>query len=710
VSAATALASVLPRLRALDLGAALLAERDRWALWLPVLLGVGIGAYFALPTEPPLWIGLSAAVIALAVAGGFQGRIVGVVGAVALALALGFALAEIRTRSVAAPMLDRSVGPVSIEGRVVELEHREGAVRLTLDRLYVPRLARQRTPERARVSLRGAMPDIPIGARVRVQSILRPPPEPAAPGAFDFQRQAFFARLGATGFATGPVRVLRTEPPAGWLDAARLWVGESRRNITERLMTALPGGAGAIAAALITGEQGPVPAEDMQAVRDSGLAHLLSISGLHMSLVVGLVFFVIRGGLALIEPLALRWPTKKIAAVVALIVGFLYLHLSGASPPTQRAFIMVAIILLAVLIDRSALSMRTIAWAAAAVLVFAPDSLVGASFQMSFAAVVALIAVYERSGAKIAALRADSGVTRRILLHVGSLSLASLVATLATAPFTVFHFNRLPVYGLAANLAAIPIAELWVMPWGLIALLLMPFGAEGWALAPMGWGIEAILWVSRAVAEMPGAVLVLPEMPIAALIATTLGGLWLCLWQGWVRWLGLIGVALGLLLAVAAKPPDLLVSADGRLIGARGEDGTLALSRNRAGFVPETWLRRSGQEAGAEWAALWRCGRRAGCARSYGPVEVQLARNAAEVRLACRRENIVLIATVSARNCPSPRLVIDLIDLRSDGAHALRFDGNEVEVESVRGRRGLRPWVASAPGRGNRAASSSTRR
>lgn len=702
MKAAAAVQALRPGALAADFAAAVLAERERWSLWLPVALGMGVGIYFALPVEPPLWIGLCAAVSALAATAGLQGRAAGIAAAVFLALILGFALGEMRTRAVTAPLLDRSIGPVGVEGRVVELEHRDGAVRLTLDRLTIPRLAPQRTPERARISLRGARPDIPLGARVRVNAILRPPPEPAAPGAFDFQRQAFFDRLGATGFSTGRLQVLRLDPPAGPVEAARLWIAEVRKKITERMLALLPGAVGAVAASLITGEQGPIPAADMQAVRDSGLAHLLSISGLHMSLVVGLVFFVVRGGLALVEPLALRWPTKKIAAVVALIVGFLYLQLSGASPPTQRSFIMVAIVLLAVLIDRQAISMRTIAWAAAAVLLIAPESLVGASFQMSFAAVVALIAVFETTGDKLMAMRADSGVIRRAFLHLGGLSLASVVATLATAPFTIFHFNRLPLYSLVANLLAIPIAELWVMPWGMVALLLMPFGLAGWATAPMGWGIEGILAVAKWTASLPGAVMVLPEMPIAALVAIALGGLWLCIWQRRIRWLGTAGIALGILLAVASRPPDFLVSSDGKLIGARGEDGDLALSRRRAGFVPDTWIRRQGQEAGADWAALWRCGA-SGCSRSYGPTEVVLVRTPDERRLACAREGIVVIATIPAQYCRSPRLVIDLLDLRADGTHALRFDGSEVRVETVRGVRGQRPWVAAAPGRGNRA-------
>jgi competence protein ComEC len=309
--------------------------------------------------------------------------------------------------------------------------------------------------------------------------------------------------------------------------------------------------------------------------------------------------------------------------------------------------------------------------------------------------------VFEATGDKLMAMRADSGVIRRALLHLAGLSLASIVATLATAPFTVFHFNRLPLYSLLANLTAIPVAELWVMPWGMVALLLMPFGLDGWALTPMGWGIEAILWISRWTAALPGAVLMLPEMPLAALVAMAFGGLWLCLWQGRIRWLGMAGVVVGLGLAAVSRPPDFLISADGKLIGARGEDGDLALSRRRAGFVPDTWLRRQGQGSGADWATLWRCGE-IGCSRAYGPVEVALVRTPNERRIACARDGIVVVATIPARYCQSPRLVIDVIDLKTDGTHALRFDGDRVMVETVRGSRGLRPWVASAPGRANR--------
>ena len=478
-----------------SLETALLTERERWNLWLPVLIGAGIAGYFALAAEPPRWIGgaaLGLAALALVALYRRPGPRVGAIAA--LAVALGFALVQWRGHDVAAPVLAAKLGPAAISGHVVEVQAREHGVRLLLDQPLIANLDSGRTPERIRVSVRTDRGGAQAGDWVRLRAVLLPPPEPAAPGAYDFARRAWFEGLGAVGYAVSAVT--RIEAPASvelesWYGVrSRLgpWLGRLRNDIAGRVREQLGIAAGGIAAALMAGDRGTIPPPDLAAMRDAGLAHLLAISGLHIGLLSGSLFFVVRGLLALWPAVALRYPIKKWAAVGTLVGAFGYLLITGATVPTQRAFLMTGLVLSAVMLDRLAFSMALVAWAAALVLVLRPESLLGPSFQMSFAAVVALIAVYEGLRERLGAWRWRAGTARRLGLYFIGVGLTTLVAGLVTAPFAAFHFERVVGYGLIANLGAVPITALWIMPWALAAYALMPLGLEAVALAPMGWG------------------------------------------------------------------------------------------------------------------------------------------------------------------------------------------------------------------------------
>ena len=512
------------------------AERDRWALWLPVAIGVGVALYFALPVEPPGWSGAAVAVAALAL--GLVGRRRAawiVAGLAAGAVAVGFAAAQWRAHAVAAPVLEKRLTAVIVSGRVAEIEPRADGRRLLLDPVSIAGLAPDRMPVRVRVRVRGgADPAAPrVGDWVRVRATLSPPSAPAAPGAFDFQRRAWFLRLGGVGFAYGkPVRV---DPPAGE-DARpegwRLAVEDMRQAVFARVTTALAGETGAVAAALMMGERGAISAAALATMRDSGLAHLLAISGLHIGLMAGFAFFAVRGGLALVPFVALRKPLKKWAALAALAAAFAYLLIAGAPVPTERAFVMAGLVLLAICIDRTGISMRLVAWAAAAILLVRPESLLGASFQMSFAAVIALIAAYELIGKRLRAWYGGAGPVRRIGLYMVAVAVTSLVAGLATGPIALHQFNRVVAYGLGANMLAVPLTALWIMPWAMVAFVLMPLGLESWALIPMGWGIDGVvLAVARTVADWPGAVALVPSLPAWGFLLCIAGALWLCLWR-----------------------------------------------------------------------------------------------------------------------------------------------------------------------------------
>ncbi|GAB6053990.1 ComEC/Rec2 family competence protein [Magnetospira thiophila] len=678
-------------------------ERERWPLWLPVLLGVGIAVYFSLRHEPPWWLGLALLLPLILVTRLLWERQGGrIAGLILLTLALGFAVAQARTSLVAATVLEQRHGPATVAGRVLQVEALPKEVRVTLERLRINRLSADRTPEKVRIRLRGTQPDLAPGDWIQVPAMLLPPPPPTLPGGFDFQRKAYFEGLGAVGYGLGTAEITAHDPATG-LAAYGTALSSLRYHLGARIRAALPDSTiGGVAAALMTGDRAAIPDSAMQAMRDAGLAHLLAISGLHVGLVAGLVFFALRAVLALLPVVALRFPVKKWAAVAAILVAFGYAQMTGATVPTQRAFLMVGLVLLGVLVDRQGLSMRGLAWAASVVLLVQPESLLGPSFQMSFAAVLALVAVYEQAGRRLAAARRNfGGLWSGPLLYLAAVSLTTLVAGLATAPFAIHHFHRMASFGLLANLAAVPMTALWIMPWALLAYLLAPLGGESLALVPMGWGIEGVVRVAQTVAGMEGAVMLFPGLPGWGVAAVSLGGIWLCLWRRRWRYLGIIGLLIGGVALSHMPPPDILVDGDGKLMAARLPDGRLAFSSLRGGsFQRENWMNREAVATAVSWRGFTPDPQAAlscdplGCILHRQGLVVALVRETDALEDDCRAADLVVSSQPVRGRCPSARLVIDRFDLWRGGSHALWLhpDGT-IRVESVNGQRGDRPWV-----------------
>jgi competence protein ComEC len=432
----------------------------------------------------------------------------------------------------------------------------------------------------------------------------------------------------------------------------------------------------------------------------SGLAHLISISGLHMTLVAGTLFLALRYGLALIPPLALRWPVKKWAAVGGILGASGYLLISGASIPTQRSWIMVVIGFLAILADRNPMSLRLLAVAAALVLLLRPDSLLGASFQLSFAAVLALVAAYEAGAGRLVP-RADEGLLNKLgpLAYVAGVCLTTVIASTATAPLTAWHFHSIATYGVLANLIAVPLTSFLIMPVGMLAMALMPFGLDGPFSRLMAWGVDLVLATAHWVAIQPGAAVSLPPMPAATLPLFAMGGLWLCLWQGRGRLLGLLPIALSVGLAGFARGPDLLVDRTFGMAALRMEDGSVRLlQRDRDGFVLQGWQRAFGVEGTEPFPAVY-----AGAADGLAcdPGGCVLSRNGRKLALAwaadtvaedCRLADLV-IAAVGPEQCDGPATLVGRWALWRSGGIAVRLDGGTIIMETVAERRGAWPWV-----------------
>jgi competence protein ComEC len=639
--------------------------------------------------------------------------------------ALGFTAVKVSSDRIAAPVLDSRLGPTLVRGRILNVEPGLKGLRLTLAVLSIDRLAASEAPRRVRIRVRPSMVPAKVGGRgealgsgaeIKVLAILMPPPAPAVPGGFDFARAAWFDGVGAVGFAVKAPEVagsgVEGGASPGWFATLRNAIGDLRGALFQRITQAVPGAAGGIAAALMTGERGQIPADAMEAMRAAGLAHLLAISGLHVGLVTGILFFGLRALLALFPRVTLRYPIKKWAAGAALVGAFGYMLLTGATVPTQRAFLMVALVLGAVMLDRTALSMRLVAFAAVIVLLITPDSITGPSFQMSFAAVAALIAGFEVLRAPLSRFKGAGRLGRRTLIYVMGVLITTLIAGMATAPFALYHFNRFAVFGLVANLGAVPVTAFWIMPFATLAFLLMPLGLEEFALKPMAWGIETVMAIAGKISASPGASYYVPTMPIWGLGLVTLGGLWLILWRRPWRLAGLGVVAAGLLSFLAAPAPDLLIASDGRSFAVRNADGRLVFSGTRgSSFQKNIWLRRSGlpsevtrgrrskrDRARASLAAakggVLRCDSFA-CIANVGGRVVSLIRNPGATREDCARAHLVIALTSLYRfPCRGPGLVITRKDLFRGGTHAVWFqDSGGIRVETVAAHRGVRPWT-----------------
>lgn len=439
MASAGELAAQPPRTLLAALSERFLAERERWPLWFPVLMGGGIAVYFALDAEPARWLGPAAfggAAIMLLGAWRFERQLI--LCAAVFAVTLGFAAAQFEAWWVAAPVLTHRLGPVEVTGRLVSLDPLPEGARLVIAPDRVGDLPPDQMPARLRVRLRKGDAGVVPGDWVSLRAMLMPPPGPSTPGAYDFERAAWFQRLGAVGYTLGAAKAI--DPPAGqspsWLQHA---VEALRTAVTQRIRAALPDRSGAIAAAIIAGQTHDISPDDAGAFRDAGLAHILVIAGLHMGMAAGFAFFALRALLALIPVLALNYPIKKWAAGGALGVIFVYLLLSGATVSSRRAFVMIGLVLLAILVDRVSVSARAIALAACVVLLMTPDAATGPSFQMSFAAVACIVAFYEAMRPRLAAWHRDAGIVQRVGLYVLGLAFTTLVTTFATAPFTVYQ-------------------------------------------------------------------------------------------------------------------------------------------------------------------------------------------------------------------------------------------------------------------------------
>ncbi|MEB2843662.1 ComEC/Rec2 family competence protein [Endobacterium cereale] len=582
---------------------AMLAEERAYGhvfLAIPVIVGLGAAIWFARPTEPAPWLLIGALLICATLSlflRGQQGWIRHVVLAVLFFLT-GMLLAACENWRMATVMLDQPV--TTMVTGIVEMREPSGEGRwryvLALEKTEMPTLRRQ--PQRVTVISRSNKTVFEIGERIGGRARISPPSGPALPGLVDFAFNSYFDGVGAIGFFYGAPVVADGPVTVRWEQAMERMFFTWRSAIASRIRGTVPGDPGAFAAAIVTDERRAISKETTEALRVSGLAHIVAISGLNMALAAGIFFVGMRSLFALLPGFAQVFPVKKLAAGAALLMATGYYLISGFGVSAERAYIMMAIMLAAVFFDRPSISLRNVALAALVVLVLSPSEILGPSFQMSFAATVALVAGYSAWSRQREA-NSDDPPWRPPMLKpffalghlVGGVFVTSLIGGLSTAIFSIDHFHRLSTYGLAANLAAMPLVSFIVMPFGLIGMLLMPFGLDGPFLKVMGIGLQGVIIVAKTVAGWGGDVGI-GRQPFSFLPVATAGFLVLTLLRTRLHLLGLPLLALAIFLSWRAghdPMPDFLVSEDGSLAAFLGKE-QVATNRDRPpGFIYSQW-------------------------------------------------------------------------------------------------------------------------
>ncbi len=712
-----------PRLRAalaLEAGADALRRDLDGGLALPglvVVFACGIAVYFHLPREPWLPAVLLVAVVAVAVVAwrrrrGHAAR----VSAGIAALVLGIAAASVETARMAAPRLDHE-RTVTVEGRVVGLDATaRGGLRLTVDvaRMEGRGLTPETTPTRitATLTAKAWRPD--VGEGVRFKARLKPPEGPVLPGGYDFARRAWFEGRGAGGYVLGRATPIElAEAPL----LARLLrpIASLRHVVAERVRASLPGATGAIAAALMVGEQRAIPESAAEPLRAAGLTHIVSISGLHMGLVAGGVIVAIRAALALFPVLALGFPIKKWAAAAAFAAATIYLLLSGNQVAALRSHLMLSVALLAVMVDRPAITMHTVAVAAALILAVDPASALEPSFLMSFLAVIALVASYDLyrlwTARRPPPVKEEGRLAHLVgsgLRHVEGLAFSSLVAGLATAPVIAAVFFRGAPYSIVANMVVLPVTGLVIMPAAVIAALAMPFGLDHWPLQVMGLGVDWMIAVGRWTASLPSGAGLIGASHAAMMPLGIAAVLWLSAWKSRIRLLGLLPALAALALLFAGPRPDVMIGRQGSPVAVRGGDGRLhVLAGRQDRFDTAIWLAADGDGRPVTDASLtegWTCdplgcvfeipaGRRSTATMSAGAGEHRQAAASADGAVAARAGRAVEVSAAETRPA-SPR------GAETGGAARLDADIDRSEAgasaeDGSRGEDGLPPGGGS---------------
>ncbi len=543
-------------------------ERIQLPCWIPVFIAVGILIGFKL--QPINYLLLISSIITLLTIRFYSLQLwLRLIIASICCILIGLLSIQARIKIIDAPIIKFDEQFVRLKGQIDNIAPLEHGYKLLLSNISIKKLLREETPKKIRLTVRTSLNDAKIDDYVKLNAILSKPMQPYLDNSYDFARDAYFKQIGAVGYSVSSFTIIKEDRASfsGKLNYLR-------NNIQTRVNNAIGSYYGSIATALMLNEYSNIDKQVLKDLRATGLAHILSVSGMHLSLVAAIFFFSSRFLLNSVEAVALNIHCKKIAALIALLGSLGYLLISGMEVAAIRAFIMSSMIIIAIIIDRTSNPMRAIALAATIILLITPENIIHPSFQMSFAAVLALIACFEIFS-KLKFNFAEFSFIQKILFYFLSVSFASLIAGLATAPFSLYHFSQSSNYSILANLLAVPITSFWLMPLVVLTFLLYPFHLEFLSLALMKYGIDLMLKIAHYIAVLPYSVTAFAKITDLNLLIIVFGMLWFCLWQTRIRFIGGMIILLGIILQSFVIKADIFVDWQKKIVAVLDQDNRL---------------------------------------------------------------------------------------------------------------------------------------
>lgn len=685
-----------------------IAQKPRLFLWIPVCFAIGIAIYFGLKNEPSFTLPLSllfpfcgAAFFLWKLKSDSLSIKLTLMCSIGLSIIIaGFLTAQIKSHLVYTPMLLKKMNYADIIGDIESIEplsDNEGS-RIIMHNLVIEDIIPSKTPRKIRIKIRQDE-NLRAGQRIKILAGLNPASGPVAPNAFDFQRMAYFQGIGAVGFSYREPEIIED------VSQRRFGFKALRQGLAQQIKAHTSEPQQSIIIALMTGQRGQIVDENWTALRDSGLAHLLAISGLHVGMVAGVVFFFSRLLMACSVRLALHHPIKKYAAVLALVAALFYTMLVGATIPTQRALLMTGLIMVAIMLDRSPFSLRLVAFAALVVLIFSPQSLTSVSFQMSFSAVVALICFYEWLRPFWMSMHRQSGFIKKAVLYFVGVSLTTIIAGFATGLFALFHFQNFAVYGVLANMIAVPLMAFIVMPLIVLSYLLMPFGLEGFVMPITEWAVGWILATAHYVGGLDAAVWRVPTWPHWIFIALVFCLWTMMVWKGRLKVFLLPVIFLLVSLIPIYKQPNIQISSTSNLYSIRNNNGSIWVSTAQTErYTSENWYRLNGNQAkdrmtwpkeGSVDGFPLACDSY-GCRGEVEGQKISIAFTKKAWQEDCDWADLVIAdRPVPYKECKA-KYVIDYFDTWRDGAHAIWLSQNQIKIKTAEGARGKRLWAQTS--------------
>lgn len=661
-----------------------LKENENRILWLPFFYALGIICYFAINFEPNIrYVFASIIIIFLAIIYFKHDTKIKLCLSVLCIFSTGFLVANLKAVQMNSPVLQKEIGAKKVKAILKDIQTKEFGKRFIIEIIDIDGLKKSKTPKNVRVNINTDDNNAEIGDKISVLASLRPPPKPVIKHGYDFARYAYFKEIGAIGYSLSGVEILKKSSDFNIFREIK----QIRQKITDKILDAHPNSKGNIATALLVGQRGGIDKNDLEAMRTAGLSHLLAISGMHIALVASMFFFTTRLLLSLMQNIALKYNIKKMAVISAIAGSLTYLLISGYPISAQRAFIMSSIFLLAIYLNRTGTPLRSVALALVIILTISPESILTPGFQMSFASVTSLICIYSIFYKKDKILTKPNIITKSFYYILGIIT-ASLIAAIATAPFSIYHFNHFSSYGILSNFVAVPLTSFVIMPLGVISLIFMPVGLQELPLSLMIKAIEIIVQLSHFIAKFPASSASAISLPTYSFAIIVLCTLWFFIWQQKWRYFSLAPLILVVLFVlIQDNKPNVIINSDGELFAVKNADGGFAFSNiSKNKYTQKMWLAKYGVVVkdliNSDYSKNTKCDFY-GCVVKEKGYEILVAKHAQALLDNCDRYDMIINLSFIKDVCKNEgTIIVNRWDLKKMGTHSV-FLKERIDIETV---------------------------